>query len=61
MGTIASVSAHWLPGLISGFQRRYPNVRFVLHQGDYTTIHEWIHNGTIDFGFINPAAARDMG
>ncbi|NMN00228.1 transcriptional regulator [Bifidobacterium sp. DSM 109958] len=60
MGTIASISAHWLPGLISGFQRRHPNVRFVLHQGDYTTIQEWIHNGTVDFGFINPAAARDV-
>ncbi|MBT1165092.1 LysR family transcriptional regulator [Bifidobacterium felsineum] len=60
MGTIASISAHWLPGLISSFQQRYPNVRFTLHQGDYTTIQEWIHNGTIDFGFINPAASREV-
>jgi len=32
----------------------YPNVQFILHQGDYTTITDWIKSGEIDFGFINP-------
>lgn len=60
MGTVSSVSAHWLPEIIREFQKRYPKVEFVIHQGDYTSIQEWIKNGTVDFGFINPAAAKNI-
>lgn len=60
MGTLASISAHWLPNLLKGFQEQYPGVEFVIHQGDYTSIHEWIRTGAIDFGFINPKAANDI-
>ncbi|MCI6639923.1 MAG: LysR family transcriptional regulator [Pygmaiobacter massiliensis] len=56
IGTISSISCHWLPGLIGQFQQRYPNVRFVLHQGDYTTIPQWVRTGEADFGFVNPDA-----
>lgn len=56
IGTISSISAHWLPSLIRGFQQMYPDVRFTLLQGDYTTIPQWVDNNTIDFGFINPDA-----
>lgn len=56
IGTISSISAHWLPQLIKKFQSLHPGVRFVMLQGDYTTIPEWIHNNEIDFGFVNPAA-----
>lgn len=60
MGTVSSVSAHWLPEVIKEFQKQYPKVEFVIHQGDYTSIQEWIRNGTVDFGFINPAAAEGI-
>lgn len=60
MGTVSSVSAHWLPGVIKEFQKEYPKVEFVIHQGDYSSIQEWIKNGTVDFGFINPAASKDI-
>lgn len=56
IGTFSSVSSHWLPKLIKKFQIQYPNVQFVLHQGDYTTIPEWVRIGEVDFGFINPDA-----
>lgn len=56
IGTISSISCHWLPGLIKQFQEIYPNVRFVLHQGDYTSIPEWVRTGEADFGFVNPDA-----
>lgn len=56
IGTISSISAHWLPQLIKKFQALHPGVRFVMLQGDYITIPEWIHNNEIDFGFVNPAA-----
>lgn len=56
IGTISSISCHWLPGLIKQFQEIYPNVRFILHQGDYTSIPEWVRTGEADFGFVNPDA-----
>ncbi|MDE6602071.1 MAG: LysR family transcriptional regulator [Lachnospiraceae bacterium] len=60
MGTLASISAHWIPGLLKDFQSLYPGVEFVIHQGDYTSIHEWIKTGAIDFGFVNPKAVSGL-
>lgn len=60
IGTISSVTCHWLPQLINGFQNLYPNVQFVFHQGDYTSIQEWIKIGAVDFGFVTPAAVTGM-
>lgn len=60
IGTISSITCHWLPQLIKKFQERYPNVQFILHQGDYTSIQEWIKIGMIDFGFINPNAVSGI-
>lgn len=60
MGTPASISAHWLPGLLRDFQARYPGVEFVIHQGDYTSIQEWIGTGAVDSGFVNLKAVSGM-
>lgn len=60
MGTLASISAHWLPDLLKEFQEQYPGVKFVIHQGDYTSIYEWIKTGAVDFGFVNPKAVTGI-
>ncbi len=60
MGTLASISAHWLPNLLKEFQEQYPEVEFVIHQGDYTSIYEWIKTGAVDFGFVNPKAVTGI-
>jgi len=60
VGTISSITCHWMPQLIKGFQERYPYVQFLFHQGDYTLIPEWIRTGAIDFGFITPSAVTDL-
>lgn len=60
IGTISSISCHWLPGLIKSFQEKYPHVQFILHQGDYTTIPEWVRTGEVDFGFVNPDAIPNV-
>lgn len=60
VGTISSVTCHWMPWLLSGFQKKYPNVQFLFHQGDYRLIPEWIKNGTVDFGFVTPPAAGGL-
>lgn len=60
VGTISSITCHWMPGLIKGFQKIYPHVQFLFHQGDYTTIPEWIRTGAVDFGFLTPHAVTDL-
>ncbi|CAK1240736.1 DNA-binding transcriptional regulator [Fructobacillus tropaeoli] len=52
IGAITSVSCYWLPDLFKRFQERYPAIEFVLHQGDYGTIVNWIQDGTVDFGLM---------
>lgn len=60
MGTLASISAHWLPPLIKKFKERYPGIEFVIHQGDYTSISQAIKSGEVDFGFVNPKAVNSI-
>lgn len=60
MGTIASVSEHWLPAVIAEFQKKWPQVEFIIHQGDYDSIPEWIRTGKVDFGFVNPASVSGL-
>jgi len=56
IGTFSSVSSNWLPGLMKDFKTKYPSVIFELHQGEYTSIAQWIKEGSVDFGFVNPEA-----
>lgn len=60
VGTVSSVSCHWLPGVIRAFWEEHPNIQIVLHQGDYTSIPEWVRTGAVDFGFVNPHAVKGM-
>ena len=45
IGTISSITCHWMPQLIRKFQLRYPNVQFLFSSGDYSSIPEWIRSG----------------
>lgn len=60
VGTVSSVTCHWMPQLICGFKKQYPKVQFAFYQGDYTLIPEWIEEGRIDFGFVNPLAINKL-
>lgn len=60
IGTFTSVSRTLLPGWMVDFKRSHPGVRFVLEQGEYTTISEWVKSGAIDFGFVNLDAVSEM-
>lgn len=33
---------------------------FLRHQGDYSSICEWVQTGAVDFGFVNPAAVKGL-
>lgn len=55
MGTFTSVSRTLLPPLMKGFKETYPDVSFVLRQGDYPAIASWINESSVDLGFVNSA------
>ena len=60
IGTFTSVSRNWLPGLMKRFKEQYPAVQFELFQGEYTNIAQWIREGRVDFGFVNPEAVAGL-
>ena len=60
IGTIASISNFWLPKMIKAFQTRYPEARFTLLQGEYTSISQWVKEGEVDFGFSNIDAVTGL-
>lgn len=60
IGTFSSISRIILPPLMQTFTKKYPQVEFVLRQGDYTSIDKWIREGEVDFGFVNVDATKDL-
>lgn len=51
IGVFTSVACNWIPAMIIGFQKLYPNIKFDILQGTYGKIEEWIQNGMADIGF----------
>ena len=60
IGTVSSVSCHWLPGIIRAFWKQHPNIQLELKQGDYSSIQEWVRTEVVDFGFVNPHAVKGL-
>ncbi len=60
IGTFTSVSRNILPPLLKAFKDAYPTVTFVLRQGEYTSIGQWIQDGSIDFGFVHADAVSGI-
>ncbi len=60
IGTFTGVSRSILPPIIQSFKAKYPHVQFVLQQGEYSNINQWIREGTVDFGFLNEEAAQGV-
>lgn len=48
---LSSIGRHILPFCMLDFKKKYPNVNFVIKQGDYNDTHNGIMDGTLDFGF----------
>ncbi|MEA4891107.1 MAG: LysR family transcriptional regulator [Peptococcaceae bacterium] len=51
LGTIKSVSAYYLPGIIKAFKQAHPDIRFELFHGEDLENEEWIAAGKVDCGF----------
>lgn len=60
IGTFTSISRNILPPIMKAFKDMYPTVTFVLRQGEYTSIEQWIKEGEIDFGFVNADVVKKV-
>lgn len=60
IGTISSVTTHWLPNIIKAFQKDYPDIDYEFLLGDYAEIEEWIHTGRVDCGFLILPTCREL-
>lgn len=60
IGTFTSVSRNLLPQMMRSFKIEYPSVRFILQQGEYTSISQWLREGSIDLGFVNTEAVSGL-
>ena len=52
VGTLPSMSIHWLPNIIHHFRQDYPNIEYELMIGNYREIEQWISEGRVDCGFV---------
>ncbi|WP_045516794.1 LysR family transcriptional regulator [Neobacillus niacini] len=53
IGTISSVSIHWLPEIMKIFNKAHPTIEVKLLEGDYDAVEHWISTGLVDFGFVS--------
>ncbi|MDR7079311.1 DNA-binding transcriptional LysR family regulator [Neobacillus niacini] len=53
IGTISSVSIHWLPEIMKMFNEDHPSIEVQLLEGDYDDVEQWISTGLVDFGFVS--------
>ena len=60
IGTIASVSQNYLPGILKSFLAEYPNIQFDLIMGEYEFVSEAILSGQADCGFLNMPAGSGL-
>lgn len=60
IGTFTSVSRNILPPLMKGFKEVWPEVHFVLRQGEYTSIADWVREGELDLGFTDMEDAEGL-
>lgn len=53
IGTYCSIAAQWLPAIIQKFQQMYPNISIRIREGGMNDMERWLHEGSIDFGFLS--------
>lgn len=59
IGAFTSAAAQILPTMLANLKKSYSGVKVILFEGTYGEIMEWIHNGTVDIGFIVDSDAKN--
>ena len=61
VGTFSTVSEAWIPGLLTSFRQKYPNIAFkLMHSESYDEVENWIRHGKVDCGFVRMPGANDL-
>ena len=60
IGTIQSVSYHWLPDILKHFSKEYPNIRFELTVDGFNALKEMMSSGKLDCVFASRYAVPDF-
>ena len=53
IASYSSIATHWLPVVISAFQRDYPQIRIKLMEGIWQEVSKWLDDRAADIGFFS--------
>lgn len=53
IGSIPSISAKLLPGLITSFKKLFPAFELVLFEGSKDEVTKWVSDSVVDLGFVS--------
>ncbi len=53
IGSFGSCAVHWLPRIISNFQKKYPEITFDISEGNESELADWVANKKVDIGFTS--------
>jgi DNA-binding transcriptional LysR family regulator len=56
VGTVPSVGACVLPGVVAAFRARHPRVELVLFEGTSEAVAQWVERGRVEFGLVQMPA-----
>lgn len=60
IGTIQSISYHWLPDILKAFSKSYPNIHFELTVGGFSELKEKIQSDQLDCIFVSSYSVPDL-
>ncbi|MFG6332612.1 MAG: LysR family transcriptional regulator [Lachnospiraceae bacterium] len=60
IGTFNSACVEWMPSLLKGFEREYPEVRLDIYQGTYRDVYQWLKDGVVDLGFLSASSVGEL-
>ena len=60
IGSFSSITALWMPDVVTYFQEHYPKVRVEILDGNYDEIRAWILHGQVDCGFLSGIVADQL-
>ncbi len=60
IATFSSVAVNWLPNILNGFKKLYPEVQITITDGNYGDVFKALEDGIADVGFIGIPSSENM-
>ena len=52
IASFSSAACKWIPGILTGFKDRFPQIDVRVRQGTYAEVASWIDSGAVDLAFV---------